>query len=250
MRTIIVTLSTIFFISCNKDAVIKSAEKNGSTIENVLDAYDHDVLIRHSSHSYFGSDGAMASLQLQAWENGPTSNVVDLGNFYFDTSKVQIDGKRSNQIWESIDRNILNCIGKNVKVGYDGNKDLGFEPFSSTISIVKALRSNMDTRSNKVDLNKDFTINWTPVDAEDDLALYVIWFGDRNIQIPKRWMTMVKDNGSYSISNSVFKDYSPEGKMQIQLIRFDYDSQKVGDKKVLILSTSTLEELFKIAKPY
>jgi hypothetical protein len=247
MKKTILILSTIFFISCNKDAVISSAENNGSTIENILDAYDHDVLIYHSSHSYFATEGEMASLNLKAWENGPTSKEVDLGDFYFDNSKVQIDGKRSNYISESLDKNILNCLGKDVTVGFDGNKNLGFEPFTSNISIVKALKSDMAPKTTRVDLTKDFTVSWVSENKEDDLALYVIWYGDRKLQTPKRWLKMVKDNGTYSIPNSVIKDYNPRGKVKIQLIRFDYNSQKVGDKKILLLSTSTMDGLFKIA---
>jgi hypothetical protein len=249
MKTTIVIITAIILSSCGKDKLVKEVEQNNSTVESVISAYDHDVLVKHSSFSYFATEGTMSNISLIGKENGVQSNDVDLGNFYFDNSLVEINGKKSYSVSETELPDFDKFIGKTVDFGYDGNPELGFEPFKDKISIVSALKSDVVPKNSAINLKKpEYIIRWNAGNADDDIVIYVKWHGDRNIQVPKLWTKIIKDNGSYAIPNSVYKDYPTEGKIQIKLVRFEYESKKIGDKKVLIVSTSTLESLFPIIK--
>ncbi|MFM9943913.1 MAG: hypothetical protein ACKVQB_01640 [Bacteroidia bacterium] len=235
---------TFLFVSCY--STNKYFGKRDSNQFVMMD-YSSDVFITHTSFSYFATQGIRSDIQLMGKEK--ESYSVDLGNFYFNDSLLTINGKRTHQFSDSYNRSFNRHVGNTVNFKYDGNDSLGFEPYASIIKIVKALKSNMSPLNFKVDLTKDFKIEWEPENKKDYLAIYVKWYGDRNIQIPKLWSKFIKDNGSFIIPNSVFKDYSPKGKVDIDLVRFSSVSKKSGKKKVFILSKSTLSSLFRIAKP-
>jgi len=249
MKIIIKITAIIFAISliagCNDATEPNDSGQNGvSGIEGLImgQQSSNDSLqgaVIFESFGFINQNDPTMKINASFFETTARNNMIDAGKLYIDNHVLEIATHKyyptNNNQYGYFD-DISSTFGSDVQIGIEGSSYIDSTSFSFYLpEIINVTTSNSDS----INKNQDYQLTWNQ-DPNNQNGVYILvsYSGSLNTDhinssLPDTnitWKTNVSDNGSYTISSSVFSSMPVGGHIEIDVGRGNYgifgDTQK------------------------